>query len=188
MILDVHGLAIDDPAALESEINQWPGVVCVGIFARRRATVCLLGTAAGRAHPDVLTPEARSWRVEKRVTSRLCTFRASSQEGWPMAKPNYSFEKRQRELAKKKKKEQKEKEKAGRKLGTAGDGEGRSTGGAGARSGAGRSGDGADGRLNESRGGGAARDVSSRRNCRDSGSAPDRPHRAGRPRPARRAG
>ena len=46
-ILDVHGLAIDDPVALESEINQWPGVVCVGIFARRRATVCLLGTAEG---------------------------------------------------------------------------------------------------------------------------------------------
>jgi ribose 5-phosphate isomerase A len=47
LILDVHGLAIDDPVALESEVNQWPGVVCVGIFARRRATVCLLGTAEG---------------------------------------------------------------------------------------------------------------------------------------------
>jgi ribose 5-phosphate isomerase A len=47
LILDVHGLSIDDPPALESEINQWPGVVCVGIFARRRATVCLLGTADG---------------------------------------------------------------------------------------------------------------------------------------------
>ena len=46
-ILDVHGLVIDDPVALESEINQWPGVVCVGIFARRRATLCLLGTAEG---------------------------------------------------------------------------------------------------------------------------------------------
>jgi hypothetical protein len=34
-----------------------------------------------------------------------------------MAKPNYSFEKRQRELAKKKKKEEKLKEKAGRKTG-----------------------------------------------------------------------
>lgn len=34
-----------------------------------------------------------------------------------MAKPNYSFEKRQRELAKKKKKEEKEKEKALRKPG-----------------------------------------------------------------------
>jgi len=46
-IVDVHGLTIDDPLGLEIEINQWPGVVCVGIFARRRATVCLLGTAAG---------------------------------------------------------------------------------------------------------------------------------------------
>ena len=34
-----------------------------------------------------------------------------------MAKPNYSFEKRQRELAKKKKKEEKEKERADRKAG-----------------------------------------------------------------------
>jgi ribose 5-phosphate isomerase A len=47
VILDVRGLVIDDAPALESEINQWPGVVCVGLFARRRATVCLLGTAAG---------------------------------------------------------------------------------------------------------------------------------------------
>lgn len=38
-----------------------------------------------------------------------------------MAKPNYSFEKRQRELAKKKKKEEKEKEKAGRKVGAPGE-------------------------------------------------------------------
>jgi hypothetical protein len=34
-----------------------------------------------------------------------------------MAKPNYSFEKRQRELAKKKKKEEKAQEKAARKAG-----------------------------------------------------------------------
>ena len=46
-ILDVHGLVIDDPAALECEVNQWPGVVCVGIFARNRARVCLLGTTHG---------------------------------------------------------------------------------------------------------------------------------------------
>ena len=46
-VLDVHGLAIADPEALESEINQWPGVVCVGIFARHRADVCLLGTGTG---------------------------------------------------------------------------------------------------------------------------------------------
>lgn len=46
-ILDVTGLQINDPAAMEDEINQWPGVVTVGIFARHRASVCLLGTADG---------------------------------------------------------------------------------------------------------------------------------------------
>jgi ribose 5-phosphate isomerase A len=46
-IIDVHGLVIDDPAALESEIDQWAGVVCCGIFARHRASVCLLGTPGG---------------------------------------------------------------------------------------------------------------------------------------------
>jgi ribose 5-phosphate isomerase A len=46
-IIDVKGLAIFDPAALESEINQWPGVVCVGIFARNRASLCLLGASDG---------------------------------------------------------------------------------------------------------------------------------------------
>jgi ribose 5-phosphate isomerase A len=47
LILDVHGLAIADPAAMEAQINQWPGVVTVGIFARNKASVCLLGTAQG---------------------------------------------------------------------------------------------------------------------------------------------
>jgi len=46
-IVDVHGLHIADPAAMEREINQWPGIVGVGIFARHRAQVCLLGTAQG---------------------------------------------------------------------------------------------------------------------------------------------
>ena len=46
-LLDVHGLSITDPFAMEAEINQWPGVVAVGIFARHRARVCLLGTAQG---------------------------------------------------------------------------------------------------------------------------------------------
>ena len=46
-IMDVRGLAIQDPAAMEAEINQWPGVVTVGIFARHRASLCLLGTAQG---------------------------------------------------------------------------------------------------------------------------------------------
>ena len=46
-ILDVRGLAITDPLAFESEVNQWPGVVTVGVFAHQRAQVCLLGTAGG---------------------------------------------------------------------------------------------------------------------------------------------
>jgi ribose 5-phosphate isomerase A len=46
-ILDVHGLRIGDPLAMETEVNQWPGVVTVGIFARHRASLCLLGTARG---------------------------------------------------------------------------------------------------------------------------------------------
>jgi ribose 5-phosphate isomerase A len=46
-ILDVAGLAISDPLRFESEVNQWPGVVTVGVFAHQKAAVCLLGTAAG---------------------------------------------------------------------------------------------------------------------------------------------
>ena len=46
-IIDVHGLEIGEPNALEREINQWPGVVSCGIFARNKASVCLLGTALG---------------------------------------------------------------------------------------------------------------------------------------------
>ena len=46
-IIDVRGLSITDPAAMEREINQWPGVVSVGIFARNKASVCLLGTPQG---------------------------------------------------------------------------------------------------------------------------------------------
>ena len=46
-ILDVHGLAIEDPLSLESAINQIAGVVTVGLFARRPADVLLLGTADG---------------------------------------------------------------------------------------------------------------------------------------------
>ena len=46
-IIDVRGLRITDPLAMEAEINQWPGVVSVGIFARHRAHVCLLGTPQG---------------------------------------------------------------------------------------------------------------------------------------------
>ena len=46
-ILDVRGLHINDPLAFETEVNQWPGVVTVGVFARQKADVCLLGTANG---------------------------------------------------------------------------------------------------------------------------------------------
>jgi len=46
-ILDVKGLSITDPLAFESEVNQWPGVVTVGVFAHQKASVCLLGTSQG---------------------------------------------------------------------------------------------------------------------------------------------
>lgn len=46
-ILDVSGLSITDPLDFESRINQWPGVVTVGVFAHQRAQVCLLGTPDG---------------------------------------------------------------------------------------------------------------------------------------------
>jgi ribose 5-phosphate isomerase A len=51
-LLDVHGLSIADPPALETEINQWPGVVACGIFARHRASVALIGTAEGVRRVD----------------------------------------------------------------------------------------------------------------------------------------
>lgn len=46
-ILDVIGLKIVEPLAFEAEVNQWPGVVTVGVFAFQKANVCLLGTASG---------------------------------------------------------------------------------------------------------------------------------------------
>ena len=46
-ILDVRGLSITDPLEFESMVNQWPGVVTVGVFAHQKASVCLLGTAQG---------------------------------------------------------------------------------------------------------------------------------------------
>ncbi|HOV57282.1 MAG TPA: ribose-5-phosphate isomerase RpiA [Rhodanobacteraceae bacterium] len=42
-ILDVHGWRITDPVALEAELNQITGVVCVGLFARRPADIVLVG-------------------------------------------------------------------------------------------------------------------------------------------------
>jgi ribose 5-phosphate isomerase A len=42
-ILDVHGLSIIDPVALERELEQIPGVVCTGLFARRPADILIIG-------------------------------------------------------------------------------------------------------------------------------------------------
>lgn len=46
-ILDVRGLQITEPLAFESQVNQWPGMVTVGVFAHQKAHVCLLGCADG---------------------------------------------------------------------------------------------------------------------------------------------
>lgn len=47
LILDVHGLAITDPAGLEARINQIVGVVTNGLFACRGADVLLLAAPDG---------------------------------------------------------------------------------------------------------------------------------------------
>src|SRR3546814_1199121 len=51
-ILDVHGLSITEPLVLERELNQIPGVVSVGLFARRPAD----GVIVCREPPTVLRP------------------------------------------------------------------------------------------------------------------------------------
>jgi ribose 5-phosphate isomerase A len=43
VILDVHNWSITDPVALERELNQLAGVVCVGLFAARAADVVIVG-------------------------------------------------------------------------------------------------------------------------------------------------
>ena len=47
VIVDVHGLQIEDPKDLERKINNIVGVVTVGLFAQQGANVCLLGTPEG---------------------------------------------------------------------------------------------------------------------------------------------
>lgn len=47
VILDVYGLSIMEPIKLEDEINAIPGVVTVGLFARRGADIALIGSADG---------------------------------------------------------------------------------------------------------------------------------------------
>jgi ribose 5-phosphate isomerase A len=46
-IIDAAGLRITQPAILEQQINDLPGVVTNGLFARKGANVCLLGMADG---------------------------------------------------------------------------------------------------------------------------------------------
>jgi len=47
VLLDIHNLSITDPLGLERELNQIPGVVSVGLFARRSADVVIVGSGAG---------------------------------------------------------------------------------------------------------------------------------------------
>ena len=43
LVLDIHNLRITDPEGMETAINQIPGVVSVGLFARRRADIVIVG-------------------------------------------------------------------------------------------------------------------------------------------------
>ena len=52
-IIDIHNLDIIDPIQLENDLNQIPGVVTVGIFARRKADVLLI---AGEHGVDEIYP------------------------------------------------------------------------------------------------------------------------------------
>lgn len=47
IILDCYGLKIDDPEALESELNAIPGIVTVGLFAQRPADILIVGNNDG---------------------------------------------------------------------------------------------------------------------------------------------
>ena len=47
IILDVHGLQVEDPLALEREINNIAGVVCNGLFAANAADVVFVASPRG---------------------------------------------------------------------------------------------------------------------------------------------
>jgi ribose 5-phosphate isomerase A len=53
VILDVHGLRLSNPTAMEDAVNGITGVVTVGLFAHRRADVLLV---AGNEGVRTLTP------------------------------------------------------------------------------------------------------------------------------------
>ncbi|MCY0386392.1 ribose-5-phosphate isomerase RpiA [Robbsia sp. Bb-Pol-6] len=46
-ILDVRGLTVGDPLAFEQQVNAWPGVLTMGVFALQRADMGLFATATG---------------------------------------------------------------------------------------------------------------------------------------------
>jgi len=47
MILDIHNLTLSDPLAFENTVNQIPGVVTVGLFAKRPADIVITAQANG---------------------------------------------------------------------------------------------------------------------------------------------
>ena len=59
-ILDVAGLQLADPLGFESLVNQWPGVVTVGVFAHQKADICLLATPQGVQTMDFAAAGDRS--------------------------------------------------------------------------------------------------------------------------------
>lgn len=61
-IVDVGGLSVADPLDFEIEVSGWPGVVTAGVFARQRASICLVGTLEG-----VRTIDYRSAAVDRPV-------------------------------------------------------------------------------------------------------------------------
>lgn len=63
-IIDVAGLSFLAPATLETSLNQLPGAVCNGVFARRRPDVCITAGTDGISvqtlgTKDLLLPDSR---------------------------------------------------------------------------------------------------------------------------------
>ena len=46
-ILDVHGWRVTDPVKKEKELEEIPGVICAGVFGKRRADLVLVGGPLG---------------------------------------------------------------------------------------------------------------------------------------------
>src|SRR3546814_17370502 len=65
-ILDVSGLEIDDPARLEADVNNIPGVVTCGLFAIAGADLALVSAQGGVRH---VAPRSEERRVGKECVS-----------------------------------------------------------------------------------------------------------------------